>query len=266
MSVSQTPEELRNHLKQQMGFLVRSADSYDNGFADEAKRLAVTIRVLVHDTPKTRCLLGQLDELNRDFLDTAAPDIEGNLMPYGALIQMAMSTSGAIYLPLLDNPQPASASKKVPFREWWERNIFRNKEGEVLSRKQMILSVANQDGGAHIDPSLNEAYAHLSRGSGMGWYFQSEEETHYLIRPPELAAVRQIAHEMLKSLDSTYERNLSVPAGAILIASPSLIDVTPEKSLKPHTATGSSSTFPKVGRNDQCPCGSGKKYKRCHGY
>jgi uncharacterized protein YecA (UPF0149 family) len=21
----------------------------------------------------------------------------------------------------------------------------------------------------------------------------------------------------------------------------------------------------KVGRNEQCPCGSGKKYKRCHG-
>jgi uncharacterized protein YecA (UPF0149 family) len=21
----------------------------------------------------------------------------------------------------------------------------------------------------------------------------------------------------------------------------------------------------KIGRNDQCPCGSGKKYKRCHG-
>jgi preprotein translocase subunit SecA len=23
--------------------------------------------------------------------------------------------------------------------------------------------------------------------------------------------------------------------------------------------------FPKVGRNQPCPCGSGKKYKRCHG-
>ncbi|MYA30069.1 MAG: hypothetical protein F4Y31_02440 [Gammaproteobacteria bacterium] len=22
---------------------------------------------------------------------------------------------------------------------------------------------------------------------------------------------------------------------------------------------------PRVGRNDPCPCGSGKKYKRCHG-
>jgi uncharacterized protein YchJ len=24
-------------------------------------------------------------------------------------------------------------------------------------------------------------------------------------------------------------------------------------------------TEPKIGRNDPCPCGSGKKYKKCHG-
>ena len=24
-------------------------------------------------------------------------------------------------------------------------------------------------------------------------------------------------------------------------------------------------SMPKVGRNDPCPCGSGKKYKKCHG-
>ena len=24
-------------------------------------------------------------------------------------------------------------------------------------------------------------------------------------------------------------------------------------------------TMPKVGRNDPCPCGSGKKFKNCHG-
>jgi preprotein translocase subunit SecA len=24
-------------------------------------------------------------------------------------------------------------------------------------------------------------------------------------------------------------------------------------------------TFARVGRNDPCPCGSGKKYKHCHG-
>lgn len=26
-----------------------------------------------------------------------------------------------------------------------------------------------------------------------------------------------------------------------------------------------SSSFAKVGRNDPCPCGSGLKYKKCHG-
>jgi len=25
------------------------------------------------------------------------------------------------------------------------------------------------------------------------------------------------------------------------------------------------STWGKVGRNEECPCGSGKKYKHCHG-
>jgi len=36
------------------------------------------------------------------------------------------------------------------------------------------------------------------------------------------------------------------------------------------SATGTASKTvsngaPKVGRNDPCPCGSGKKYKKCHG-
>ena len=36
------------------------------------------------------------------------------------------------------------------------------------------------------------------------------------------------------------------------------------------SASGSNGTAPrvtgeKVGRNDPCPCGSGKKYKKCHG-
>ena len=33
-----------------------------------------------------------------------------------------------------------------------------------------------------------------------------------------------------------------------------------EEKPKPFVSSG-----PKVGRNDPCPCGSGKKYKKCHG-
>ena len=75
-----------------------------------------------------------------------------------------------------------------------------------------------------------------------------------------------------------------VPAGAMVPqASPSRLDpAAAERLLGPaprpgaaapiHTNLGDDGAAPKpkatpekVGRNDQCPCGSGKKYKRCHG-
>jgi hypothetical protein len=37
------------------------------------------------------------------------------------------------------------------------------------------------------------------------------------------------------------------------------------RSLIPQKVETVRRTEPKVGRNDPCPCGSGKKYKKCHG-
>ena len=39
----------------------------------------------------------------------------------------------------------------------------------------------------------------------------------------------------------------------------------PEPGAPPQTVDPIRNTMPKVGRNDLCPCGSGKKYKKCHG-
>ena len=38
-----------------------------------------------------------------------------------------------------------------------------------------------------------------------------------------------------------------------------------EAALPPAAPQPMVRTQPKVGRNDPCPCGSGKKYKQCHG-
>ncbi len=46
----QTDPELMQHLYEQMGFLRRSAEGYDAGDFSEAKRLATTLRLLLHDT------------------------------------------------------------------------------------------------------------------------------------------------------------------------------------------------------------------------
>ena len=40
---------------------------------------------------------------------------------------------------------------------------------------------------------------------------------------------------------------------------------TPERPGLPKAGTGSRPKPGKVGRNEPCPCGSGKKYKKCHG-
>jgi uncharacterized protein len=41
-----------------------------------------------------------------------------------------------------------------------------------------------------------------------------------------------------------------------------LYDLTSEQRYKVETVKRET---PKTGRNDPCPCGSGKKYKQCHG-
>ena len=48
--IDQSLHELINHLKEQILFLKASASAFDEGFDGEAKRLAVTVRVLLHDT------------------------------------------------------------------------------------------------------------------------------------------------------------------------------------------------------------------------
>ena len=42
-------------------------------------------------------------------------------------------------------------------------------------------------------------------------------------------------------------------------------DVPPEPPVRQRRDAANPSSWGKVGRNEQCPCGSGKKYKQCHG-
>jgi hypothetical protein len=68
-----TSTDLQAHLDEQLGFLERSAAAFDQGYEDEAKRLAVTLRVLLHETTQSHSLLVQLGRRHGAFLDTALP-------------------------------------------------------------------------------------------------------------------------------------------------------------------------------------------------
>jgi hypothetical protein len=270
--VIQSPEDLKRHLQEQLGFLQRSADAYDQGYTDEAKRLAVTIRVLVQDSKASKSLLEQLGEKTRKFYDTAVPDDPGNVMSYGGLVQISMDASGAKYIPNLDDLLDIAKPREVLFDEWWSQPVFRNDNGKILTRSDLVRSVSDQDGGAHVDPGLNEVYARLSRECGMGWVYSGPAGVD-VVQAPELAAVRQIAHEVIKTFNPSYGRQSRHLEGSILFGGTSLREATPEEIARLESRQNVSTAIPpsatgkgrKIGRNEPCPCGSGIKYKKCHG-
>lgn len=261
-----TTAELEELLLEQLQFLEASAESFDRGFEGEAKRLAVAVRVLLHDTAASHSLLGQLGKKAVLFSDTALPDTPGNETTHGGLVFIAVGGKQTRYVAMLDDmPQ----IREIPFDEWWTANIFVDDRKAALSRKDLVLTAANQDGGAHVDPALNEVYARLSKDNSMGWMATDAGGT----RPmpgPERVAIRQLAHEVLKTLKSGYEKKIKYDAG-MLVGGVSIKTganatfSTPPAWAIAKPAVPSNRSAPKVGRNEKCPCGSGRKYKSCHG-
>jgi hypothetical protein len=203
MPVVQTREELESHLKEHIEFLISSANAYDNGYKSESKRLAVSIRVLLHDTQQSTSLLSQLNQKNGKFVDTATPIEDNNASSHAGLIMISATNFGSEYIAPLDKPIMGTKIWS-PFDTWWNDIVFIDKQSRKLSRKEIILGVANKDGGAHVDPSLDDKYAALSRHNSLGWV-QTDGVNDRHIPDPEKAAVRQIAHEVLKTLIPEYQ-------------------------------------------------------------
>jgi hypothetical protein len=141
--------------------------------------------------------------------------------------------------------------------------VFVGQERRVLTRKGLVLTAANQDGGAHVDPALDETYDKLSRKNALG-FVPVDNGVARPMEGPERAAIRQIAHEVLKTLRPNYAKMPSHRAG-VFVGGMSLVSLGAPHGVIPTPTTPTRPAAPKVGRNQPCPCGSGKKYKHCHG-
>ncbi|MDH5203426.1 MAG: hypothetical protein OEW69_09225 [Nitrospirota bacterium] len=204
MKVPQTKKDLLEHLKYQINFLSSSDQSYDNEYETEAIRMAVAIRILLHDTKQSKSLLSQLDKKNILFYDTARDLDPRNVLTDIGLALIRLSPKGAEYLAGLDDIPPERLNRKVPFDRWWSKIVIRDKPRSEFTRKELVLYVANQDGGAHIDPSLDEKYALLSRFNSMAWRAVKGGIDSPLKNRPELVCIRQITHEVLKTLKDEF--------------------------------------------------------------
>ncbi len=261
MTMKQTKDELEHHLKEHIEFIESSADAFDNGFKGESKRLAVSLRVLLHDTRSSTSLLKQLDKKNHSFINTALAFDEDNVASHCGLVNISATNQGAEFIAPLDGAI-VGTKNWTPFEDWWNQAVFVDKDRRKITRNEITTRLANKDGGAHVDPNLDEKYAALSRKNSIGWVM-TDGTNERPLEGPEKAAVRQIAHEVLKTLIPGYKKKISEsPPGGIVFGGG---EVYPNMSIKEVKNKSNSKNFEKIGRNDKCPCGSGMKYKKCHG-
>src|SRR5271156_2989077 len=72
--MTKTLDDYKNHLQQQLNYIKRSAELYDEGEHDEAARIAVCLRVLLHDTKNSISLLTHMNSKNIKLASKTSDD------------------------------------------------------------------------------------------------------------------------------------------------------------------------------------------------
>jgi hypothetical protein len=193
--------ELKAELSEQLQLLRHSCEAFDRGLEAAGKLIALSIRVLIHKHGQSRALLNQVGIRPNYFLDSAGPLNPANLLPELNLVLMESSTSGGRYRPLLVGGTPPVPMRQLRFQDWWNDPVFKDKQGRKFSRGELVRHVADTDGGAHVDPELDQAYMDISRNNSLGWTFGRGDVIQAFAGRPELAAMRQIAHEVLSTIN-----------------------------------------------------------------
>ena len=189
-------------LQEQLGFIHRSCVAFDGGHEDEAFRLAVALRVIFHDTGASISLTSHLGLKSAMMLSSSRG--HRNFQDYLSYRLDLSSPIPVHALPLLGDQ-----FKELPMAEWWSKEPVFVHGGKSYSRRIIVLSAANKDGGAHVDDELEEYYKVLCAGeyafgvTGNLTYrgavpFQ-HGVTHYA-KNAHLALIRQFAHEADRSV------------------------------------------------------------------
>jgi len=136
-----------------------------------------------------------------EFHDCCGPLQPGLVWRMGALAMVSTNPVWGDYVPQFETLSPGPAlPTPQPFDSWWTEPLWEDKQGEKFNRKGLVLALANKEGGAHVDPSLDEDYAARTRDNSLGI---TRAPTMYGpgvdLASPVPAAVRQIGHELVRS-------------------------------------------------------------------
>jgi hypothetical protein len=171
--------------------------------------LAVAIRNLVHDTETSHSVLAQLHAKEKlRFIDSSHPPetipgairIDAGL----AVIRVGFGDGGDTdYAAPLGDANRRRAPRR--FGPWWMEPVLTDDRGTGFNRKTLVLGLANKEGGAHVQPELEESYAALTLDNSLGWGFGSADGEEWVdAGSPVPANVRQIAWEVQTTIEQHF--------------------------------------------------------------
>lgn len=244
MAQQRTRDDLLRIFEEQIEFLERSNTSFDEGHLSEAKRLAVTLRVLFHNTKMSHALVHQLGfEQTFTWVDTSGMPDPKNILPQWGPLSMGiqLETNEVFFEPPLGGGPPSKirtkslllpSGSRIPTDEWWTEPIVKDAAHTLFSRKEFVLALSNKEGGAHVDPEIHESYNRIAHLNSMGWTFSvtpdgdrvftsarisldgsPTDTTVATLDPDEVALsnpvpflIRQISYEVVESVRQQKER------------------------------------------------------------
>lgn len=215
---SQTAAELKQAQNEQVRFLLKSCLAFDQGDFSEAKRLSVALRILLKESRTCHSLLHMVDPSAKlvSYKENHDPH-DGCIWVQRNFVVCTLMNPMHSYLPFFLSQY--SNKRLLNIQDWLDEIIIEDAEGRSFSRSKIIFTMADQDGGAHVDPGINSDYHALTRmnsqqsfiatgmdfNPAMGMPQQLPIELLKTPQPPVWHSIRHMAHETLESLEISYE-------------------------------------------------------------
>jgi hypothetical protein len=162
--------------------------------------------VILHDAKRrTVSLLTQIGVKEKiPFVSSAVPVNPNNLLAEMPLVMVRLTDHGADYLPLCSVGGGPIPPRQMSFDEWWNEPIFTDRQKATLSRRTLVQTLRDQEGGSHFDDEIKDAiYRAVAYDNAAGWLHGPPGGPGKPINPgPHFASMRQIAWEIEQSLSS----------------------------------------------------------------
>ena len=225
--------------------------------------------VIVADKDMTPVLMGMFKrtvdrQIDGQALTSNNFKNEGSLENLLQITQNTMLPEDGIQLEELQGKTPQDLKDllfdkiKTQYKSQMEK--LADPERQLEFQRAVILRVVDNNWSEHID-----ALDQMRQSVGLRGYAQNnpiveyQEESYKMFNDMIGAIEFEVTRLMMKAQihPQTAQAQQEAPRSVTTTSAPNLTNV--------HDAEGNLIDFKGVGRNDLCPCGSGKKFKNCHG-